>query len=359
VNPEQTPNHPRTWIEVDLGALLANARTIMALAPRARLLPMVKANAYGLGVIPVVRALEQLGPWGFAVATAHEGGELRDAGIRGRVLVMAPQTETLDLLVRHGLTPALGSVEQIAAWLALAPGRPFHVEVDTGMARWGLWWESFQAESAAFRDAPGFEGIFTHFHSTVERPETVGEQWARLQAVVATLPRRPPLVHAANSAAALTFPETIGDLARPGIFLYGGRAGAHRPQPVVQWRARVLATRWREAGQTVSYGATWTAPTRTCLATLAAGYADGLPRSLSNVGAALVEGRRLPIAGRVTMDFTMVAATGWEPRVGGVATLIGRDGDATIELDEVAEAAGMISYEILTGLGQRVARVYT
>ena len=344
---------------MDLGALIANARTIQALAPRARLLPMVKANAYGLGVLPVVRALEPLGPWGFAVATAHEGVELRDGGIRGRVLVMGPQTETLALLAERDLTPALGSGEQIAAWLALAPGRPFHVEVDTGMARWGLWWESFAAEAALFRDAPGFEGVFTHFHSPVEKPETVREQWARLQAVLAALPRRPPLVHAASSAAALGFPETIGDLVRPGIFLYGGRAGAHRPRPVVQWRARVLATRWREAGQTVSYGATYTTAARTCLATLAAGYADGVPRALSNVGAALIEGRRLPIAGRVTMDFTMVAATGWAPRAGGVATLIGRDGEAEIALDDVAEAAGTISYEILTGLGQRVARVYS
>ena len=354
----QTPSHPRTWIEVDLEALVANARTIQALAPRARLLPMVKANAYGLGVVPVVRALQRVDPWGFAVATAHEGRELRDAGIRGRLLVMGPQTETLEDVARDDLTPALGSVEQIQAWLALAPGRPFHVEVDTGMARWGLWWESFAADAASFAAAPGFEGVFTHFHSPTEKPETVKKQWGRLTAVVAALPRRPPLVHAANSAAALAFPETIGDLARPGIFLYGGRAGVHRPRPVVAWRARVLATRWREPGQTVSYGATYTTRTRTCLATLAAGYADGLPRSLSNAGAAVIEGRRLPIAGRVTMDFTMVAAEGWAPRVGGVATLIGRDGDEVIELDDLAEKAGRISYEILTGLGKRVARVY-
>ena len=343
---------------MDLEALVTNARTVQALAPRSRLLPMVKANAYGLGVVPVVRALEQVDPWGFAVATSHEGCELRDAGIRGRVLVMGPQTETLDLAARRDLTPALGSIEQIAAWLALAPGRPFHVEVDTGMARWGLWWESFAADAAAFAAAPGFEGIFTHFHSPAEKPETVREQWARFQAALAALPRRPALVHAANSAAALAFPETIGDLARPGIFLYGGRAGAQRPRPVVEWRTRVLATRWREVGETVSYGATYTTAARTCLATLAAGYADGLPRSLSNAGAALIEGRLLPFAGRVTMDFTMVASTGWAPPVGSAATLIGRDGDATIDLDEVAEAAGTISYEILTGLGQRVARVY-
>ncbi len=355
---EQTPVTPRTWIEVDLQALVANARTVQALAPRARLLPMVKANGYGLGAVSVARALERADPWGFAVATEDEGKELREAGIRRPVLVMGPQLEALRVVAAHDLTPALGSVEQIAAWLALAPGRPFHVEVDTGMARWGLSWKSFAAESASFRDAPGFEGVFTHFHSAAERPETVREQWDRLQAAVATLPRRPALVHAENSAAALTFPETIGDLARPGIFLYGGRAGAHRPRPVVSWRARVLATRWREPGETASYGATWTAAERTCLATLAAGYADGVPRSLSNHGAALIGGRRAPIAGRVTMDFTMVSAVGWTPQVGSVATLIGTDGDCSIELDDVAAAAGTISYEILTGLGRRVARVY-
>jgi alanine racemase len=349
----------RTWIEVDLEALVANARTVQERAPRTRLLPMVKANAYGLGAVGVCRALERVDPWGFAVATAHEGLALREAGIRRPVLVMGPQTQTLELAARHDLTPALGSLEQIGAWLSLAPGRPFHVEVDTGMARWGLWWEAFGAESARFRDAPGFEGVFTHFHSAGEDPRSVREQWARLQGVVAALPRRPPLVHAANSTAALDFPETGGDLMRPGIFLYGGRAGAHRPRTVVRWRARVLATRWREAGETVSYGATYRTTTRTCLATLGAGYADGLPRSLSNVGAALIEGRRLPIAGRVTMDFTMVASTDWAPPLGGVATLIGSDGPHTIDLDDVAAAAGTISYEILTGLGQRVTRVYT
>jgi alanine racemase len=348
----------RTWLEVDLGALVANARTVQARVPRARLLPMVKANAYGLGAVPVARALEAVDPWGYAVATAHEGAELREAGIGRRIVVMGPQTAALELVARHELTPALGSLEQVVAWLALAPGRPFHVEVDTGMARWGLWWESFGAEAARFAGAPGFEGVFTHFHSAGERPASVTEQWGRFQAAVASLPTRPPLVHAANSTALLDFPDTAGDLVRPGIFLYGGRAGSHAPRPVVQWRARVLTTRWLAAGATVSYGATWRAAARTCVATLAAGYADGVPRSLSNVGAVLVGGCRAPIAGRVTMDFTMVACADREPRGGDAATLIGADGDAAIALDDFAAAAGMISYEILTGLGRRVARVY-
>ncbi|HTT67011.1 MAG TPA: alanine racemase [Gemmatimonadales bacterium] len=362
--PEQTtaadaPAPARTWVEVDLGAVVANARTIAARARGSRLLPIVKADAYGLGAVPVARALEAVDPWGFAVATAHEGRELREAGITRPILVMGPQSHALDLVARHGLTPALGSVEQICAWLDLAPGRPFHVEVDTGMARWGLPWQAFGAEAARFRDAAGFEGVFTHFHSPAEAPASVAEQWRRFQSALATLERRPPLVHAANSAAILDFPGTAADLVRPGIFLYGGRAGAHEPRRVVEWRARVLATRWLEPGETVSYGATWRAPAgaRTCIATIAAGYADGVPRALSNAGTALVEGRRLPFAGRVTMDFTMVAAPE-APAAGAIATLIGSDGAAAVELDEFAAAAGTISYEILTGLGRRVTRVY-
>ena len=241
--PEQSTAPARTWVEVDLGAIVANARTVAARAGRSRLLPIVKADAYGLGAVPVARALEGVDPWGFAVATAHEGRELREAGIARPILVMGPQTHALDQVARHGLTPALGSVEQICAWLDLAPGRPFHVEVDTGMARWGLPWRSFGSQAERFRDAPGFEGVFTHFHSPAEAPASVAEQWGRFESAVAALPTRPPLVHAANSAAILDFPQTAGDLVRPGIFLYGGRAGAHVPRRVVEWRARVLATR--------------------------------------------------------------------------------------------------------------------
>ncbi len=343
---------------MDLAALVANARAVAERTRPARLLPMVKADAYGLGAVAVVRALERVDPWGYAVATAHEGIELREAGIRRPILVMGPQTETLELVARADLRPALASEEQVGKWLGLAPDRPFHVEVDTGMARWGLAWRGFGRAAERFRDAKGFEGVFTHFHSAWEDAASVKEQWARFQTALAALPRRPPLVHAANSVAALSFPETAADLTRPGIFLYGGRAGVHRPQPVVTWRARVLATRWLEAGESASYGATWRARRKTGLATLGVGYADGVPRSLSNVGVALLGGRRLPFAGRVTMDFTMLACDGDPPEVGTVATLIGSDGGETIALDDVAEAAGTVSYEILTGLGRRVRRVY-
>jgi len=352
-----TPLSDRTWVDVNLEAVRANARTVASRAASARLLPMVKADAYGLGAIPVVRALEPLDPWGYGVATAEEGRELREAGITRRIVVFQPTRPMLEPCARWGLTPTLGEPAAIAAWCALGT-QPFHVDVDTGMNRSGLWWEAFGAQAAAFRDAPGFEGVLTHFHSADRDDASVAEQWRRFEAALATLPRRPELVHAANSAAALGHPEVAGDLVRPGIFLYGGAAGtAVRPEPVVTWRARICRIAQRERGATVSYGATYRATGPTCITTIAAGYADGVRRALSNRGAVLIEGRRAPIAGTVTMDFTM-AAPDAEPAPGALATLIGTDGGATITLDEMAATADTISYEILTGLGRRVARRY-
>lgn len=350
----------RTWIEVDLAALAANARTIAARAPGARLLPMIKADAYGLGAIAVARALDPLEPWGFGVATADEGGELRAAGVHRPIVVFSPSLGELGAVAAAGLTPALGSLEQVRAWFALAgQERPFHVQVDTGMCRAGVWWEAFGATQSSFSGAAGFEGVFTHFHSADTSAASVLEQVERFRAALATLPARPRLVHAANSAAVLRHADVAAfDLVRPGIFLYGGAAGAEPPRRVVSWRARMVEVNRRRAGATVSYGATFALSAPTALATLAVGYADGLRRALSSKGEALIGGRRYAIVGRVTMDLTMVADATVAPAVGDVATLIGSDGNEEITVDEVALRAGTISYEIFTGIGRRVPRVY-
>ena len=350
------PSADRTWAEIDLRAVRANAARVQRAAGRARLLPMVKANAYGLGAVPIARALEPLDPWGFGVATAAEGVELRRAGVVRPVLVVQPTAPMLAACAAEGLTPVLGTAREVGAWLSLGT-LPFHVGIDTGMNRGGLWWEAVGAAAASFADAPGFEGVATHFHSADTDPASVQEQWRRFQAAIAALPRRPAMIHAANSAAALGFPEVAGDLVRPGIFLYGGCAGVHQPEPVVTWRARVCRVARRAAGESVSYGGTYRTSEPTTIVTVAAGYADGVRRSLSRKGRMLVEGRPLEIAGTVTMDFTMLHAP--EPVADdAVATLIGADGERGITLDELARDAGTISYEILTGLGQRVERIY-
>ena len=346
----------RTWVEIDLSAICENARTVQRSARTARLLPMLKANAYGLGAVAVARALESLDPWGYGVATAAEGAELRAAGITRPILVVQPLAGMLPACAAQGLTPALGTADDVRAWLALTT-LPFHVGVDTGMNRGGLTPEEFAALAPTFAEAPGFDGALTHFHSADTNAASIEDQWERFQAALKVLPKRPSLVHAANSAAALGHPEVAGDLVRPGIFLYGGAAGRHQPRPVVTWKARVCRVSRRDAGATVSYGASWRADKPVWISTLAAGYADGFRRSLSASGEALIGGKRCRVAGAVTMDFTMVVSAD-APAPGAVATLIGADGAASITLDDVAARAGTISYELLTGLGSRVERVY-
>lgn len=346
----------RTWVEIDLAAIRDNARTVLARAKGARLLPMLKADAYGLGAVRVARALEELDPWGYGVVTADEGAELRESGVTRAILVIQPLTSMLERCVALGLTPALSTIEDVRRWLSLTK-LPFHVGVDSGMNRGGIWWEDFAREAGAFAGAPGFEGLMTHFHSAGRDPSSVRTQWRRFQKALAALPRRPRFVHAANSAAALGHPEVAADLVRPGIFLYGGSAGKHRPRPVVTWRARIARVARREKGASVSYGATWRAKSPVWITTVAAGYADGYRRALSNGSDVLIGGKRCRVTGTVTMDFTMVRSR-HAPAAGDVATLIGTDGSETISLDDVAARAGTISYEILTGLGQRVERVY-
>jgi alanine racemase len=348
----------RTWVEVDRAALVANARKVAAAAPGARLLPMVKADGYGLGAVEVSRALEALDPWGFGVASAEEGARLRRAGIKRPVAVFSPLDAELAECARADLTPVLGTPAQVAAWLSLAPGRAFHVELDTGMGRRGVYWRQAAALSDLLGDAPGFEGVATHFHSADSNPDSVREQWGRFQTALQALGRRPPLVHAANSAAALRHPEVAGDLVRPGIFLYGGEAGGPRPEPVVTWKATALQAMSRESGVTVGYDAAYVVSEQCALVSLAVGYADGLPRSLSNRGEVLLCGQRRPIVGTVMMDMVVVHAGSQEAGGAAAATLLGTEGAETITLDEMARAAGAISYEILTGLGGRVERRY-
>ena len=369
-----TPETARAWVDVDLRALVANARTLVGLTGT-RLLPMVKANGYGLGAVAVARALEPLDPWGYGVASVEEGAALRAAGIVRPVLVASPLLpDAIDAHLAHDLRPAIGDLAALAAWCGRGP-RPFHVEIDTGMSRAGFRWDDTSALVAAaslLQEAPGWEGLFTHFHSADTDPGSAAVQWDRLQGVLAALPRRPALVHAANSSAALQGRRFAGDLIRPGIFLYGGAAlsgvaassTAPAPNPVATLRARVVAVRTVSAGETVSYGATWRAPRATTVATLALGYADGFLRAAREDAGSLasavpsrvveLDGALVPVVGRVTMDMTMVDAGRGRPVPGDVATIYG----GRVSLDQQAAAAGTIAYELLTALSPRVPRRY-
>ena len=353
-----SPETIRAWVDIDLAALVANARTVAAVSG-SRLLPMVKANGYGLGAVEVARALESVDPWGFGVASVEEGEALRSAGITRAVVVFTPVVaEWIPRYLDLDLRPSIGDPGALEAWVSRSD-RPFHVEIDSGMSRAGIRWDdgpALERIRTALRRAPGWEGIFTHFLNAEADSVTTARQWSRFQQTLESLPRRPALVHAANSAAALQGTGYAGDLVRPGIYLYGGAAGAAKPQPVAALRARVVAVRRIEEGDTVGYEAAWRASAKTLIATLAVGYADGFPRSAVNSAAQRVVelgGKLVPIAGRVTMDLCMAVVD--EPvAIGDVATVYG----GMVTVDQQAEIAGSISYELLTRLGPRVTRRY-
>jgi alanine racemase len=350
----------RAWIDVDLGALVENARTVARIAG-AKLLPVVKANAYGLGAVAVSRALEQVDPWGYGVATIEEGAELRAGGIRRPILVFMPtRAQLFDQYDLHQLTPALGDAGSILEWTTRGE-RPFHVEIDTGMGRAGVRWDDVDELGAAV-DTPAFEGCYTHFHSADRNDGSAERQLERFVAAVHRLPRRPTLLHVANSAAALRGTAFAFDLVRPGVFLFGGSPGAafEQPQPVVSVRARVLSVRRVRKGESVSYNASWVAPRDTVVATLGIGYADGVRREVGVRGGAhvLLRGQRCPIVGLVQMDMTLVETGAIEVQVGDIATIVGADAKQRIALNEFAEWSDALPHEFLAGLGQRLPRVY-
>jgi len=350
----------RALVEIDLGALQRNGA---AVARRAGvpLLPMIKADAYGLGVEGAVRALEVLEPWGYGVATVIEGEELRGLGVSRPIVIFTPLLHAELTRARSArLTPTLGFPREIEAWLR-AGGGAWHLSIDTGMSRAGIPWREIAQIAQLAALAPP-EGAFTHFHSAELNDGTLGAQERLFREAISSLPSRPRLLHADNSAAIARKGRSAWDLVRPGIFLYGvgsGSSAAIQPEPVVHLRAPIVEIRTLEPGDTVSYDATLRVERSTRIATLAVGYADGYPRSLSQVGSVLIGGTIAPIAGTITMDMTMIDVTTVKCEVGDAVTLIGRSGNTVLTVERVADDASMSPYELLTGLRSRVEKTYT
>ena len=350
----------RARVEIDLGAVERNAAA-MARRAGVPIVPMVKADASGLGVTQVVGALEQLGPWGYGVASFDEGQELRDAGIVKPIIVFTPVLEPELKRARAAkLTPTLGYRDEIDAWRR-AGGGSWHFAIDTGMSRAGIPWREVDQVRSLLELMPP-DGAFTHFHSAELDDGSMESQETLFRVAVASLPSRPRLLHTANSAAIARQGRSAWDLVRPGIFLYGvgsGPTAAIQPEPVVHLRAPIVEIRDLQAGDSVSYDAIFRVDRPARIATLAVGYADGYPRALSDAGSVLVGGTLAPIAGRVTMDMTMIDITTIKCAVGDTVTLIGRSGDTVLTVERVSDDAGISPYELLTGLRSRVERVYT
>jgi alanine racemase len=351
----------RARVDIDLGALQRNGAA-MARRAGVPLLPMIKGDAYGLGVEAALRALDSLEPWGYGIATVAEGEELRRLGVTRPVVVFTPLLKhELPRARAARLTPTLGFPEEIEAWKQ-SGGGPWHLSIDTGMSRAGLPWREVDSIRSLIESFSP-EGAFTHFHSAELDDGTMKDQEDRFREAIAMLPSRPRLLHTANSAAIARQGRSAWDLVRPGIFLYGvgsGSSAAIQPENVVNLRAPIVEVRNLEAGDTVSYDATLRVDRPARIATLSIGYADGYPRSLGDGGAVLVGGTLAPVAGTVTMDMTMIDVTTVKCKVGDVVTLIGRapDGGTVLTVERVADDAGMSPYELLTGLRSRVERAY-
>jgi alanine racemase len=348
----------RAWVEVDLGALCRNGAAIAARAG-VPLLPMVKADGYGVGGLRAALALDSLNPWGFGVSSVAEGDELRRGGITRPILVLTPILRNeIDALRRSDLTPSLGDPAVIESWART--GRPWHLHIDTGMWRAGMPWQEV-GEHRALLERAAPEGVCTHFHSAELDDGSREVQETRFGEALAALPARPAIIHCENGSAVLQRAPSPWTLVRPGIFLYGVSTvdnGALEPEPVASMRARIVEIRTVADGETVSYDATWRAEGPRRIATVPVGYADGYRRGLSNRGIALLGGRRVPVAGRVTMDMTMLDVTGTTAALGDLVTLLGEDGEDVITVSELATSSDISPYEILTGLRQRLPRRY-
>ncbi|MDI3299526.1 MAG: alanine racemase [Bacillota bacterium] len=369
-----------TWVEVDLASLRHNARVIARRAAPRRWWAVVKANGYGHGAREVARVAAGEGALGLCVATPGEALELREAGFELPVLILGwTPPEAVEALVEAGVRLTVFDLRgaELASRAARRLGRTarLHLKVDTGMTRLGfdaasgperLAASAEEAARAAALEGVEVEGVFSHLASAESDPEYSRQQveaFARFLAALAERGVRPPRVHLGNTGGLLYVPEARAYDYRVGIGLYGyDPAGGNRGfeqglRPALRWRARIAQVRELPAGRRVSYGGTFVTGRPSRLATLPVGYADGLHRALSGRGTVLVRGRRAPIVGRVCMDQVIVDVTGLPGvEAGDVATLIGEEGGERLTADDMAEAAGTISYEVLTSISARVPR---
>nr|MDQ2715459.1 alanine racemase [Chloroflexota bacterium] len=367
-----------TWVEIDLSAIANNARRIKDLVgPQVRVLASLKADAYGHGALKVARTVLLNGASMLGVATVSEAAPLREAGINAPILVFGyvPLWQMREA-VRLDLTVTLYVLEAAHALsrAALALGRTIkaHVKIDTGMGRLGIRAEQIDEVLAfmrAVRLLPGMEieGIFTHFAMADTRESLYArQQLARFQQVLRALEAeqlRPPLVHAANSAALLSLPEARFDMVRPGIALYGldPSAEVRLPQgfrPALAFKTQVAQVKTIPAGEGISYGCTYITERPTRVAVLPVGYADGFRRAPTNWGAVLIHGQEAPLLGRVCMDQCMIDVSHIPGvRMGDEVVLIGRQKGVSLSAEQVAQRLGTINYEVVSEILARVPRV--
>jgi alanine racemase len=357
---------------VDLSAIARNYRLLRQRANVA-VIPVVKADAYGHGAVPVARRLVEEGAAMFAVAIAEEGVELRRAGVPGEILLLNFSDPADVALHRaYGLTPTLYDLAQAEAFAraaaALTAPLPVHVKLDTGMGRLGIQPEDIGAFAGILRRAPGLalRGTFAQL-SSAEEPDSpatpvevrgLSDALSSLRAAGV----EPGLIHLANSAGVLAHPESHFDAVRPGLALYGIRPseglGEQGLEPAMSLETRVMAVRRVASGTPLGYGGSFVTERPSTIAVLPIGYHDGLRRSFSGRVSVLLRSKEAPIVGAVSMDLTLVDATGCGASPGDRVVCLGADSGLRMTAWDLARAAGTIPYEILCGIGSRVPRVF-
>ncbi len=371
----------RICAEIDMGAMLRNTENMHRhLKPETKMLAVIKANGYGHGAVEIAQVLQEVPYiWGFATATFEEALDLRRAGCRKPILILGyvfPYCYTE--LDKEGIRPTVFRDDQLQEMsrAAAAAGQNIsvHVAVDTGMSRIGI--RPDETGLAFVKRAlqmPGItvEGIFTHFARADEADKTSAEKQYRLftgflQRIKEETGYRIPICHASNSAAIIEEPDWQLDMVRAGIILYGMwpseevRRDILPLEPVLSLHSHIVYIKEVPAGTPVSYGGTFVTQKPTMVATIPVGYADGYPRSLSNKGYVLIHGKKAPVLGRVCMDQMMVDVTDIpEAAINDHVTLIGKDKEASITMEELGALSGRFNYELACDINQRVPRFYS
>jgi alanine racemase len=379
IKPLETAGGRPTWAEIDLDALAANFHIVKErVGPDINVMAVVKANAYGHGAVECARRLEQEGANWFGVALPEEGVELRNAGITRPILCLAGfWGEQANACLQEQLVPAVYRLDMIEAFDRAARERKMvadvHVKIDTGMGRLGVRFDEVSDFAGGLKKFKNIrvDGFMTHFAAADEpscAPLTK-DQTERFGKAVSTFREQgfdPTYRHLANSAAVFGQPNAWGNLVRPGGVLYGLWRDILAPEdrdvklrPVMSLHSRIMLLKWVPQGETVGYGCTFEASRKTLVATIPIGYDDGYMRALSNRGHAIIRGVYATVIGRISMDLTLIDVT----NVPGVqtedeVTFMGREGELSVSVEEIARTAGTLSYEVTCGIGERVPRVY-
>ncbi len=374
----KTPQRERAWVEIDVNALAHNIQQIKSLlSPETQLMAVVKADAYGHGAVRIASIALEKGCYSLAIATLEEGIQLRQAGIEAPILLLSSinTVSEIETIANWQLQPTMCNSQQALLFSQVMASTnqtlPVHLKIDTGMSRLGTLWENAVEFVEFVNDLPNLEiaSIYSHF-ATADSPDTtmMMEQNRRFTKVIEQIKARIPIshlpcLHMANSAATLTDSNLHYDLVRVGLALYGLYPAPHlrkiiELKPVLKVKARITQIKTIPANTGVSYGYQFVSKEEMRIAVVAIGYADGVPRNLSNNLSVIIKGQLVPQIGAITMDKLIVDLSSMsEAEVGDVVTLIGQDGEYQITADDWANSLNTISWEILCGFKHRLPRV--